>query len=95
MVREAKGTIRDSIFVDPNTLMLSKKVYDKIVDHPAIVERMKYSQLGVLTTDLLARFFDVDHVIIGAAKKDSSVEGQSDSVSDIWGRDALLAFVNP
>jgi hypothetical protein len=94
-IRAAKATVRDSIFVDPNTLMLSKKVYDKLVDHPAIVERVKYSQLGVLTTELLARFFDVDKVIIGAAKKNSSVEGQADSISDIWGKDALLAFINP
>lgn len=94
-IRAAKSTVRDSIMVDPNTLVLSKKVFDKLVDHPAIVERVKYSQLGVLNTDLLARFFDVDRVIIGAAKKNTSVEGQADSMSDIWGKDALLAYVNP
>ncbi len=94
-IRAAKATVRDSIMVDPNTLMVSKKVFDKLVDHPAIVERVKYSQLGVLTSELLARFFDVDRVIIGGAKKNTSVEGQADSMSDIWGRDALLAFVNP
>jgi len=94
-VRTAKQTVRDSIMVDPNTLMLSKKVFDKLVDHPAIVERVKYSQLGVLNVDLLARFFDVERVIIGAAQKNGSVEGQADSMSDIWGKDALLAFINP
>jgi hypothetical protein len=94
-VRTAKQTVRDSIMIDPNTLMLSKKVFDKLVDHPAIVERVKYSQLGVLNTDLLARFFDVERVIIGAAQKNGSVEGQSDSMSDIWGKDALLAYINP
>lgn len=94
-IRAAKATVRDSIMVDPNTLMVSKKVFDKLVDHPAIVERVKYSQLGVLNADLLARFFDVDRVIIGGAKKNGSVEGQADSMSDIWGRDALLAFINP
>jgi hypothetical protein len=94
-VRDAKATVRDSIMIDPNSLMLSKKVFDKLVDHPAIVERVKYSQLGVLSADLLARFFDVERVIIGAAKKNTSVEGQADSMSDIWGRDALLAYINP
>jgi hypothetical protein len=94
-IRGAKKTVRDSIMVDPNTLMISKNVFDKLVDHPAIVERVKYSQLGILTADLLARFFDVDRVIIGAAKKNTSVEGQADSMSDIWGNDALLAYINP
>src|SRR6185295_214360 len=65
------------------------------VDHPAIVERVKYSQLGVLSTELLARFFDVERVIIGEAQKNGSVEGQADSMSYIWGKDALLAYINP
>ncbi|WP_425905723.1 hypothetical protein [Nitrobacter sp. TKz-YC02] len=94
-IKDAAETIRDSIMVDPNTLMLSKKVFNELADHPALVERVKYSQLGILTADLLARFFEVDRVIIGAAKKNTSKEGQADSMSDIWGRDALLAFINP
>lgn len=94
-IKDAAETIRDSIMVDPNTLVLSKKVFNELADHPALVERVKYSQLGILTADLLARFFEVDRVIIGAAKKNASKEGQADSMSDIWGKDALLAYINP
>jgi hypothetical protein len=94
-VRAAKETVRNSVMQEPNTLMLSKAVFNSLADHPAIIERVKYSQLGVLTVDLLARFFDVDRIIIGAAKKNTSVEGQTDTMADIWGKDALLAFINP
>ncbi|SRR5581483_8436574 len=94
-IRAAKQTIHASILRDPNTLMLGKQVFDILVDHPAIVERVKYSQLGVLTKELLARFFDVPNVIIGEAQYNNSVEGQTDSMSYIWGKNALLAYVNP
>ena len=94
-IREASSQIFGQIFQKPNVLMLSKQVFDKLQDHPAIVERVKYSQLGVLTVDLLARFFDVQTVIIGAAGQNSSVEGQADSMGFVWGKDAILAYVNP
>lgn len=94
-VRTGKQTIHSSIHVDPNVLVLGKQVYDKLIDHPAIVERVKYSQLGVITPELLARVFDVERVLIAAAGKNTAKEGQSDSMSYIWGKNAVLGFINP
>lgn len=93
-VRTGKQTIHSSIHVDPNTLVIGKQVYDKLVDHPAFLERVKYSQLGVMTPELLARVFDVERVIIAAAGKNTAVEGQTDSMSYIWGKNAILAYIN-
>jgi len=94
-VRTAKQTIHESIYVDPNVLVLGKQVYDKLVDHPAVIERVKYSQLGIASPDLLARLFDVERVIIAAAGKNTAAEGQTDSMSYIWGKNAILAYINP
>lgn len=94
-IRTGMQTVHSSIHVNPNVLVLGKQVYDKLVDHPAFIERVKYSQLGVMTPELLARIFGVDRVIIGAAGKNTAAEGATDSMSYIWGKDALLAYVNP
>lgn len=94
-VRTAKQTIHNSIHVDPNTMIIGKQVFDKLVDHPQILERVKYSQLGVLTAELLARIFDVDRVIVAGAGYNTSVEGQSDSMSYIWGKNVILAYIAP
>jgi hypothetical protein len=93
-IREAGNTIRSSIMKKPNTLMLSQSVRDKLIDHPAIIERFRYVQGGIITDEMLARAFDVERVIIGATQKNSSVESQSDSMTDIWGKNALLAYIN-
>ena len=94
-IRTGKQTINASIYMDPNTLVLGKQVYDKLVDHPAFIERMKYSQLGVMTPELLARIVGVDRVIVGGAGKNTSKEGQTDAMSYIWGKNAILAYIAP
>jgi hypothetical protein len=70
-------------------------VWDKLIDHPAFIERVKYSQLGAMTTDLLARLIGVDRVVVGMAGKNTATEGQTDSMSYIWGKKALLAYIAP
>lgn len=80
-LRTGMQAVHSAIFHNPNTLILGKQVYDKIIDHPAFTERVKYSQLGVMTPDLLSRILGVDRVIVGAAGKNSSAEGQTDSMA--------------
>jgi len=94
-IETGKTAIHDSIFQMPNTLVLGKQVYDQLIHHPAIIERVKYSQLGVVTPQLLAAVFDVERVIIAKAGKNTSIEGQSDTMGYIWGKIALLAYVAP
>src|SRR6266487_6228331 len=40
------------------TLVLGYDAYSVLRNHPQILERVKYSQLGVLTADLLAQVFN-------------------------------------
>jgi hypothetical protein len=94
-IETAKATIHESIFIQPNTLIMGKQVFDKLKHHPDLIERVKYSQLGVLTIDLMKTLFGVDNIIIGAAGKNTSTEGQSDTMGYIWGKHAWLAYINP
>jgi hypothetical protein len=94
-IRTGKAAVHAKIFKEPNTLVLGKQVYDKLVDHPDIIDRIKYSALGVATTDLLARIFDVSNVIIAGAGYESANEGQSSSMAYIWGKYAWLLYVTP
>jgi hypothetical protein len=94
-IETGKQTIHSAIHVDPNVLVLPKQVWDKLKHHPAFLERVKYSQKGVISEDLLASLVGVDRVIIAAAGKNAAVEGQTDSMSYIWGKDAILAYINP
>jgi hypothetical protein len=94
-VRTGMQTVHSAIHKQPNTLVMGKQVWDKLIDHPAFIERVKYSQLGVMTTDLMARILEVDRIIVGKAGKNTATEGQTDSMSYIWGKDAFLAYIAP
>ena len=94
-IRTGITTIHGKIFKKPNVVVLGKEVYDKLLDHPDIVDRIKYSALGVATTDLMARLFGVEKVIVGGAGRNTATEGQTDSLSYVWGKYAWVLYVSP
>lgn len=93
-IKTAKKTIHSKIFKEPNTLVLGKEVYDTLLDHPDIIDRIKYRS-DVATADILARLFGVDKILIGAAGYESAAEGQTSSMAYIWGKYAWLLYVAP
>jgi len=91
----AKAAIHAVIFREPNVLLLGKAVYDKLKYHPKIIELIKYSQKGVLTTDLMASIFGIEKVIVGKAGYNTAKEGKTAVLSYLWGKNAILAYVEP
>ena len=91
-VRTAKATVHAASGKMPNTLVIGKQVHDKLLDHPDVLERIKYTQKGLVTADLLATFFEVDNYIIGKALYDSSDEGDTESLGYVWGKNVALVY---
>lgn len=94
-VRTARTTVHAATFRKPNTLVLGKQVFDMLCEHPTIIARVQYSQLGVITEELLARVFQVEKVLVGEAGYNSAVEGQTDAMSYVWGKNAWVMYVAP
>lgn len=88
-------TIHSKLFVRANRILIPRQVFTVLQDHPDFLERAKYTQLGVVTTDLLARIWDVDKVVIAGAGKNTATAGQTDSMGYIWGKNVVLAYVDP
>ena len=94
-IRTGQQAVITGIGRKPNTLVLGKQVYDKLIDHPDIVERVKYAFGGSPTPELLARIFDVQRVIVAEAVYNTAKEGQTDSLGFIWGKHAWLVYIAP
>jgi hypothetical protein len=94
-VRTGARAIQKAIGRKPNVLILGKEAFDVLQDHPDILERVKYSALGVVTEELLARVFNVEKVIVAEAIYNTANEGQTDSLGYIWGKNAILCYVTP
>lgn len=89
-IKAAKEAVRGQIGRDPNVLVLSKPVFNALDDHPALLEKTKYTSADSITTAMLARYFGVDKVVVGDGVFAS---GANDAFSDIWGKFAVLAYV--
>lgn len=80
----------------PNKLVIGADVYRVLKNHPAIVERIKYTQRGIVTLDILAELFDVDEVLVPLGVINSATEGEADSINYIVNRkSALLVYGAP
>lgn len=94
-IEKGKAAIHAVIFKHPNVLLLGQSVYDVLKHHPDILDRIKYVQKGVVTAELLASVFEVEKVVIGGAGYNTAKEGKAASYSYLWGKNAILAYVEP
>lgn len=89
-INEAKEAVRKKIGRDPNTLLLSPGAFRALDDHPAILEKIKYTSSESVTVELLQRYFQLDKV---AVARSVFTEGAEAEFSDVWGNFAVLAYV--
>lgn len=79
----------------PNTLVLSPFAFNALKNHEDILDRIKYTQKGIVTADLLATLFEVDHVYVAWSVVNSAAKGADANVNFIMGKHALLCYSNP
>lgn len=88
-IETAREAIRAKTGFYPNITLLSPKAFSALKVHARILDRMKYTGRDSLTTDMLAKLWDIDEVVVGkgVTASDAGV------FSDIWGKDVILAYV--
>jgi len=79
----------------PNTLVLGYQVYRKLRNHPDLVDRIKYTSSNTITTDIMARLFDVERVLVAKAVKATNNEGATGAYGFAYGKAALLTYSAP
>lgn len=98
-IRAAKTLIQESTGFRPNTLVMSQKVFDKLIDHPDIVDRIKYGQTqggpAIANEQALAAIFGIERVFIAGAIENTAAEGQTNTHAFIAGKHALLVYSAP
>jgi hypothetical protein len=95
-VETGKDAIHGYTAREANTLVIGRQVWTKLKHHPDFIERIKYTQRGVLTTEIVASILEVPRLMIGKAIKHTYDEGQTDAAaaySYVMGKVALLMHV--
>ena len=77
-VKDAKRDMLADTGMEPNTLVLGKKVYDILTEHPAIIDRVKYGQTAgnpaMAGLMALMSLFEIERVFIMKAIKNTEPE---------------------
>lgn len=89
-IEVGKQAIRRSIGIKPNVALLGPSAASALLTNEKILDRVKHTG-GSVTLDILAKLWGLDRVVEAGAV---SAAGSADTLSDVWGDDVILAYVN-
>lgn len=90
-VSDAKEVIRKRIGRRPNTLLIAGGLTSALQKHPKITDHFKFTTSSTVTLPMLTSYFDIQNLVSG-----DGIYDLADGTSvDIWGGDAILAYVAP
>ena len=91
-INTAQNAIRATVGIRGNTVILSATAFAALQTNTKILDRLKYTGRDSVTTEILARLWNVQNVYVGEAVV---AGGQDDAFGDVWGNDVIVAYVAP
>lgn len=91
VVGDAVEVIRARTGKRPNTFVMGATVRAALKAHPKILDQFKYTTAASISNAMLQEYFDIPLVASG----DGIYDQDDDTTVDIWGDDAILAYVAP
>jgi len=82
--------VKRAIGRKPNVCVIAGNVWAALKEHPAVIEKLKYSQVAIVTPEVFAKLIGIDTVKIGEA-----VYEENNQLKDIWSDAIVLAYVAP
>lgn len=80
----------------PNKIVMGVRVFAALKSNPDILDRVKYTQRGVITEEILASIFGVEQVLVAKSTKNTALEGATASMTSIVdSKSMLLVYANP
>lgn len=94
-IATGKLAIQKQIGRKPNVLLLGPEVAKSLAEHPNIKELRKYVNTDALTQGGLPSTLWGLKVLEGSAIYNTAEEGETLVMDFVWGKNALIAYVNP
>lgn len=94
-VTTAHAFIRQRTGFEANTLVLDADTYEVVRRHPVLLDMFKYTNGGVLDDAALKNAFRVQNILRVVGNVNRAPEGATASLTNIFGDNALLAYVSP
>ena len=79
----------------PNVLVIGPDVLNALTQNQAVLERIKYSERGIITTDLLRALFDVERIVVTWTIENTAPRGAADAIDFMNSKSMLLVYSPP
>lgn len=101
-VRARIDTIVGATGFMPNVLVMDFGTYNSLKEESTVLDKIKYTEKGIVTTALLASLLDLDEVLVGTALRSTAIEkkdGTDFTSARIWeknaGKGSAFLFYRP
>ncbi len=86
-----KIAARADMGIEPNTGVIGYTAWAKLKRHPQILDKIKYSQLGVSTVQLIKEIIELENLYIGM----SNYAADDGTFTDLWTDSMALIYIPP
>jgi hypothetical protein len=90
IIMDCMSTVRNKIARYPNTMIIGDSTYMALINHPKVLERVKYSGVSRINKSILSEIFGIGNVHIGL----SVYSDDGTTFADVWGDNIILAYVD-
>ena len=90
-----KSEVKSKTGFLPNTLVVSNDTFFALRNNSTVLDRIKYTQRGIISEELLAALFGVDKFLVASAVLNSAQEGAAGNFDFLTSASFLLAYANP
>jgi len=90
-IDDYRDTVAGRVGIRPNVLVLGRKAWRLLKNHPKVTDRFKHTTSAALTTELVAGLLQLDRIAVGEAV----YADDAGAFVDVWdGNTAVLAYAN-
>jgi hypothetical protein len=75
-------------------LFVGLVAWEKLKEHPLVLDKYKHTQVGIMTPELVAPVLGVEEIVVGDSVENTGDEGQTFVGADIWTDNALFLVRN-
>lgn len=90
-----KSLVKSTTAYVPNVMIVTDDVLQILKSNASILDRIKYTQRGLVTEELLASLFGVEKFLVASAVLNSAKEGQTASMDFLMKNMGLLVYAAP
>jgi len=91
-VARIRSQVKSRTGFKPNKMVVTDNVHNGLMNNAVVLDRIKYTQRGIVTEDLLASLFGVEQYLVAGAVYNSAQEGTTANLGFMASNTFLLAY---